>query len=75
MRARDGRCSNAADGICVQLAASPHRDVIFQRMKDAPKPGRLLLLEGYRPERPIYNMDGPSQVENLHLAPMLPSFR
>ena len=51
------------DGIRVELAASPHRDVIFQRMKDAPKPGRLLLLEGYRPERPIYNMDGPSQVE------------
>jgi cyclopropane fatty-acyl-phospholipid synthase-like methyltransferase len=57
--------------IFIQFADPALRATIFQRMKDALKPGGLILLAGYRPEQLDYRTGGPSQLENLYTAPML----
>lgn len=53
-------------GIFMQVFAPPERARIFQRMKQALKPGGLLLLQGYRPEQIAYGTGGPSTPENLY---------
>jgi 2-polyprenyl-3-methyl-5-hydroxy-6-metoxy-1,4-benzoquinol methylase len=57
--------------IFVQFAGPAMRERMFERMKQALKPGGLLLLEGYTPKQLEYRTGGPSQVENLYTAPML----
>jgi hypothetical protein len=44
---------------------------VFTGIKQALKPGGLLLIEGYRPEQLRYKTGGPSQVENLYTRPLL----
>lgn len=58
-------------GIFIQFAGPELRARMFQGMRDALKPGGLLLLEGYRPEQLAYGTGGPSVVDNLYTEAML----
>jgi len=58
-------------GVFIQFAPPHQRDRLFGRMKQALKPGGLLLLEGYRPEQLAYGTGGPGQVENLYTETLL----
>lgn len=58
-------------GIFIQFAGPAQRARMFAGMRDALKPGGLLLLEGYRPEQLAYGTGGPSAVENLYTEPLL----
>ena len=58
-------------GIFVQFAPPAMRDRLFARMKQALKPGGLLLLEGYRPEQLAFGTGGPGQAENLYTEALL----
>jgi SAM-dependent methyltransferase len=57
--------------IFIQFCAPPERQRIFAGIRQALKPGGLLLLQGYRPEQIAYNTGGPSEVENLYTEDML----
>ncbi len=57
--------------IFIQFATPPERRRIFAGIRQALKPGGLLLLQGYRPEQIAYNTGGPSEVENLYTEDML----
>jgi len=57
--------------IFIQYAEPEFRDEIFAGIKQALKPGGLLLMEGYRPEQLKYKTGGPSQVENLYTRELL----
>ena len=58
-------------GVFIQFAPPHQRDRLFGRMKQALRPGGLLLLEGYRPEQLAYGTGGPGQVENLYTETLL----
>jgi SAM-dependent methyltransferase len=58
-------------GIFFQFAGPAFRQRIFSGIKQALKPGGLLLIEGYRPEQLNYRTGGPSQVENLYTRALL----
>lgn len=58
-------------GVFIQFAPPGMRDRLFARMKQALKPGGLLLIEGYRPEQLAYGTGGPGQVENLYTGALL----
>lgn len=58
-------------GVFIQFAQPGVRDGLFARMKQALKPGGLLLIEGYRPEQLAYGTGGPGQVENLYTEALL----
>jgi SAM-dependent methyltransferase len=47
------------------------RQLAFDRIKRALKPGGLLLMEGYRPEQLQYKSGGPSQIEQLYTRALL----
>jgi SAM-dependent methyltransferase len=57
--------------IFIQFCAPPERRRLFAGIRQALKPGGLLLLQGYRPEQIAYNTGGPSEVENLYSEDML----
>jgi SAM-dependent methyltransferase len=57
--------------IFVQFVSPPERRRMFAGMRQALKPGGLLLIEGYRPEQLSYKTGGPSQVENLYTRTLL----
>ncbi len=57
--------------IFIQFAGAPERRRIFAGIRQALKPGGLLLLQGYRPEQIAYNTGGPSEIENLYTEAML----
>ncbi len=57
--------------IFIQFAGPDLRDQIFAGLKQALKPGGLLLLEGYRPEQIAYGTGGPRVPENLYTEAML----
>jgi cyclopropane fatty-acyl-phospholipid synthase-like methyltransferase len=67
----DERPFDVVVAIFIQFADPALRATIFQKMKDALKPGGLILLAGYRPEQLDYRTGGPAQLENLYTAPML----
>ncbi len=58
-------------GIFFQFAEPSFRQRIFNNIKQALKPGGLLLIQGYRPEQLTYKTGGPSQVENLYTRKLL----
>jgi cyclopropane fatty-acyl-phospholipid synthase-like methyltransferase len=58
-------------GIFFQFLTPPQRTTVFTRMKDALKPGGLLLIEGYGPRQLEYKTGGPSQLENLYTRELL----
>jgi SAM-dependent methyltransferase len=57
--------------IFIQFLTPEERHQAFAHMRDALKPGGLLLMEGYRPEQLKYKTGGPSQVENLYTRALL----
>ncbi len=57
--------------IFIQFANPAQRKRIFAGVRNALKPGGLLLLQGYRPEQLNYKTGGPSAVENLYTEAML----
>lgn len=57
--------------IFVQFAPPDKRDQLFRHMKDALKPGGLLLLEGYTPKQLDYKTGGPSNADNLYTESLL----
>ena len=57
--------------IFIQFVGPEERKPIFAGMRQALKPGGLLLLQGYRPEQLTYKTGGPSQIENLYTRAVL----
>ena len=57
--------------IFIQFATPDERKPIFAGIRQALKPGGLLLMQGYRPEQLAYKTGGPSQIENLYTRAML----
>jgi SAM-dependent methyltransferase len=62
---------DAVAAIFIQWATPEQRQRVFAGIRQALKPGGLLLLQGYRPEQLVYKTGGPSQVENLYTRAML----
>jgi len=62
---------DAVVGIFIQFAGPDERQRQFAGMKQAVKPGGLLLLEGYTPRQLEYGTGGPSAVANLYTAELL----
>jgi SAM-dependent methyltransferase len=58
-------------GIFIQFVGATERGVQFARLKQATKPGGLILLHGYTPKQLEYGTGGPSAVENLYTEAML----
>jgi SAM-dependent methyltransferase len=57
--------------IFIQFANPRERQRIFAGIRQALKPGGLLLMQGYRPEQLNYKTGGPAAVENLYTEAML----
>ncbi len=57
--------------IFFQFATPPERARIFAGIRNALKPGGLLLLEGYGPKQLEYKTGGPSELENLYTEDLL----
>lgn len=62
---------DAVIGIFFQFAGPSLRARIFDGIKQALKPGGLLLLQGYRPEQLAYKTGGPPDAENLYTEELL----
>lgn len=62
---------DAIVAIFIQFAAPAQRARLFAGMRQALKPGGLLLLEGYRLEQLAYGTGGPKDPENLYTAALL----
>jgi cyclopropane fatty-acyl-phospholipid synthase-like methyltransferase len=58
-------------GIFIQFVGPAEREIQFARLKQAVKPGGLLLLHGYTPKQLEYKTGGPSAVENLYTEELL----
>lgn len=58
-------------GIFFQFAEPEQRTLLFERIRNALKPGGLLLIEGYRPEQIGYGTGGPTQPEKLYTRALL----
>lgn len=58
-------------GIFIQFVGPEGRAMIFDRMKQALKPGGVLLLHGYTPRQLQFGTGGPGAAENLYTAGML----
>lgn len=57
--------------IFIQFAVPDFRESIFAGMKQATRPGGLILLHGYTPEQIAFDTDGPPCAENLYTEEML----
>jgi SAM-dependent methyltransferase len=57
--------------IFIQFAEPALRERIFSGIKQALKPGGLLLLQGYRPKQLGYGTGGPNKLENLYTRELL----
>lgn len=57
--------------IFIQFAEPPLRDSIFAGMKQALRPGGILILEGYGPGQIAYGTGGPQQPEKLYTRGLL----
>jgi SAM-dependent methyltransferase len=57
--------------IFIQFATAEERPRLFAGIKQALKPGGLLLMQGYRPEQLAYGTGGPKQVGNLYTRELL----
>jgi cyclopropane fatty-acyl-phospholipid synthase-like methyltransferase len=62
---------DAVVAIFVQFATPAERPMLFEHIKQALKPGGLLLLEGYRVEQLTYRTGGPSNPEHLYTEALL----
>lgn len=52
--------------IFIQFVGPADRAQLFQRIKDALKPGGLLILQGYTPKQLEYGTGGPPHAENMY---------
>ncbi len=62
---------DAVAAIFVQFVTPAERPAFFAHLKNALKPGGLLLLEGYRPEQLAYRTGGPSDPDHLYTEALL----
>ena len=62
---------DAVVAIFVQFVTAEDRPAFFARLKDALKPGGVLLLEGYRIEQIGYGTGGPRDASHLYTEEML----
>jgi 2-polyprenyl-3-methyl-5-hydroxy-6-metoxy-1,4-benzoquinol methylase len=67
----DAQPYDVVAAIFVQFASPPQRQRMFDGMKQALKPGGLLILQGYRPEQIEYGTGGPKRRENMYTEAML----
>ncbi|MDE2513083.1 MAG: methyltransferase domain-containing protein [Alphaproteobacteria bacterium] len=58
-------------GIFIQFADAPLRARLFASIREALKPGGLVLIQGYRPEQIGYGTGGPKELDHLYTAAML----
>ncbi|MGH6984538.1 MAG: SAM-dependent methyltransferase [Stellaceae bacterium] len=58
-------------GIFIQFADASLRARLFQSLRDALKPGGVILIQGYRPEQIGYGTGGPKELDHLYTAAML----
>jgi cyclopropane fatty-acyl-phospholipid synthase-like methyltransferase len=66
--------TDAYDGIAaifIQFAPPEFRQRIFQGMRQATKPGGLVLIQGYSPKQLEFKSGGPSQIEHLYTTEMM----
>jgi cyclopropane fatty-acyl-phospholipid synthase-like methyltransferase len=64
---------DVAAAIFIQFAAPAERASLFARIKDALKPGGLLILQGYTPRQLDYKTGGPPHAENMYTETLLQS--
>lgn len=57
--------------IFIQFANPAERSLLFQHMKDALKPGGLLIMQGYTPKQVEYKTGGPPHAENMYTPALL----
>lgn len=57
--------------IFIQFVGPQDRERLFAGIRQALKPGGLLIMQGYRPEQLLYKTGGPSQIENLYTRALL----
>jgi cyclopropane fatty-acyl-phospholipid synthase-like methyltransferase len=57
--------------IFVQFASETERPRLFAGIKQALRPGGLLLMQGYRPEQLAYATGGPKEIGNLYTRVLL----
>jgi len=57
--------------IFIQFLTAAERTSVFNAMKQALKPGGILLLQGYTPKQFDYRTGGPSSIEQLYTRQML----
>lgn len=57
--------------IFIQFAGPALRKQIFDGIRQALRPGGLLLMQGYRPEQLAYGTGGPSEPDNLYTHALL----
>jgi SAM-dependent methyltransferase len=62
---------DAVVAIFIQFAGPEDRARLFEDMKQAVRPGGVLILQGYRPEQIAYGTGGPPNAENLYTETML----
>jgi cyclopropane fatty-acyl-phospholipid synthase-like methyltransferase len=62
---------DAVVAIFIQFAPPDFRDAIFAGMKQAVRPGGLVLLHGYTPKQLEFRTGGPSAVEQLYTQELL----
>ncbi len=65
---------DAVVGIFIQFVGPAERDRLIAGMKNATKPGGLVLLHGYTPEQLQHGTGGPSAVENLYTGMLLENY-
>jgi len=58
-------------GIFFQFVEPEQRPGVFRAIRDALKPGGLLLIQGYRPKQLVYKTGGPSRAESLYTRELL----
>lgn len=58
-------------GVFIQFVAPSERTKLFEDMKSAVKPGRLLLLHGYTPKQVEYKTGGPPSPDHMYTPALL----
>lgn len=64
---------DAVVAIFIQFLPPEDRDAVFEGMKLTPRPGGLMLLEGYRPEQVDHGTGGPPRREHMYTRTWLES--
>lgn len=64
-------CCDALVAVFIQFAGPNERGPLFAAMKQAVRPGGVMLVQGYTPKQLDYRTGGPSAVENLYTPELL----